>query len=90
MAQTPPSSRMAFLPTSEKENLLNWALGLWDALNPSLLTGGARDLPNRQQTLRNTLQWSYDLLTPCIIKSGACGIFLRIAHLGPGFIPDHC
>jgi predicted ATPase/transcriptional regulator with XRE-family HTH domain len=30
----------------------------------SILTGGARDLPNRQQTLRNTLQWSYDLLTP--------------------------
>src|SRR5712692_10184228 len=28
-----------------------------------LLTGGARDLPMRQQTLRNTLQWSYDLLT---------------------------
>jgi predicted ATPase/DNA-binding CsgD family transcriptional regulator len=28
-----------------------------------VLTGGARDLPTRQQTLRNTLQWSYDLLT---------------------------
>lgn len=28
-----------------------------------LLTGGARDLPARQQTLRNTLQWSYDLLS---------------------------
>jgi predicted ATPase/DNA-binding CsgD family transcriptional regulator len=28
-----------------------------------LLTGGAQDLPARQQTLRNTLQWSYDLLT---------------------------
>jgi len=27
-----------------------------------ILTGGARDLPARQQTLRNTLQWSYDLL----------------------------
>src|SRR5216683_2022068 len=27
-----------------------------------LLTGGARTLPARQQTLRNTLQWSYDLL----------------------------
>ncbi|WP_172632048.1 LuxR C-terminal-related transcriptional regulator [Dictyobacter arantiisoli] len=30
----------------------------------TLLTGGARDLPDRQQTLRNTIQWSYDLLTP--------------------------
>ena len=27
-----------------------------------LLTSGARDLPARQQTLRNTVQWSYDLL----------------------------
>src|SRR5579864_4407160 len=29
----------------------------------AMLTGGARDLPARQQTLHNTLQWSYDLLT---------------------------
>ena len=27
-----------------------------------LLTGGAQDLPTRQQTLRNTLDWSYSLL----------------------------
>jgi predicted ATPase len=27
-----------------------------------LLTGGARDLPERQQTLRSTLDWSHDLL----------------------------
>jgi predicted ATPase len=27
-----------------------------------LLTGGARDLPERQQTLRATMDWSYDLL----------------------------
>ncbi|MGC1686137.1 MAG: protein kinase, partial [Candidatus Acidiferrales bacterium] len=29
-----------------------------------LLTGGARDLPQRQQTLRSAIDWSYDLLTP--------------------------
>jgi predicted ATPase/serine/threonine protein kinase len=29
-----------------------------------LLTGGARDRPERQQTLRRAIKWSYDLLTP--------------------------
>ncbi len=29
-----------------------------------LLTGGARDLPERQQTLRAAMDWSYELLSP--------------------------
>lgn len=29
----------------------------------AILTGGGKDVPERQQTLRNTLKWSYDLLT---------------------------
>ncbi len=30
----------------------------------ALLTGGARNLPPRQQTLRNAIDWSYELLDP--------------------------
>ena len=29
-----------------------------------VLTGGARNVPNRQQALRNTIDWSYNLLSP--------------------------
>ena len=39
-----------------------------------LLTGGAKDLPARQQTLRNTIEWSYDLLS-----EGEKKLFRRLA-----------
>jgi len=34
------------------------------ATSLSALGSGSRDLPSRQQTLRNAIQWSYDLLDP--------------------------
>jgi predicted ATPase/class 3 adenylate cyclase len=45
-----------------------------------LLTGGARDLPQRQQTLRNTLRWSHELLEP-----GERTLFARLAVFAGGF-----
>jgi len=38
-----------------------------------LLTGGARDLPERQRTLRSTLEWSFDLLS-----AGEQALFARL------------
>ncbi|GIF66987.1 hypothetical protein Ais01nite_50220 [Asanoa ishikariensis] len=45
-----------------------------------LLTGGARDLPDRQRTLRDTVGWSYDLLNP-----GEQAVFRRLAVFMGGF-----
>jgi predicted ATPase len=45
-----------------------------------LLTRGARDLPERQQTLRNAIAWSYDLL-----EAGEQQLFRRLAVFVGGF-----
>jgi predicted ATPase/tRNA A-37 threonylcarbamoyl transferase component Bud32 len=45
-----------------------------------LLTGGARDLPSRQQTLRRTLDWSHELL-----DENERTLFRRLAVFAGGF-----
>jgi predicted ATPase/class 3 adenylate cyclase len=45
-----------------------------------LLTGGARDAPERQRTLRATIEWSYDLLDPPVQS-----LFARLAVFAGSF-----
>jgi len=45
-----------------------------------LLTGGSRDAPERQQTLRATIEWSYELLQPDEQR-----LFARLAVFGGSF-----
>jgi predicted ATPase len=52
---------------------------LLERLSLKVLTGGARDLPARQQTLRNTIAWSYDLLS-----EGEQRLFARLAIFAGG------
>jgi predicted ATPase/class 3 adenylate cyclase len=52
--------------------------------NPlQLLTGGARDLPRRQQTLRDTIAWGHDLL-----QVDERALFARLSVFSGGFTLD--
>ncbi len=50
------AARMRLLAPAELLQRLNRSL--------PLLTGGPRDVPDRQQTLRSAIEWSFDLLSP--------------------------
>jgi predicted ATPase len=63
------AARVKILPPEEILNRLGHRL--------QLLTGGARDLPERQRTMRNTLDWSYSLLDRGIqILFSRLGVFV--------------
>jgi len=49
----------------------------------AVLTGGPRDLPERQQTLRNTIEWSYNLL-----DAGEQTLFRRLSVFVGGCTGD--
>ena len=66
------AARVKLLPPQATLARLEHRLGL--------LTGGPRDLPARQQTLRNTIDWSYDLLDP-----SERTLFARLAVFVGGF-----
>jgi len=61
------AARVKLLPARTLLERLSGASGHPPATrDPALrtLTGGAHDLPARQQTMRTTIAWSYDLLAP--------------------------
>jgi tetratricopeptide (TPR) repeat protein len=53
---------------------------LLSRLDRALLAGWARDVPERQRTMRSTLDWSYDLLS-----EGEKALFRRLSVFSGGF-----
>ena len=66
------AARVRVLPPAKLAERLEHAL--------PLLTGGTRDAPERQRTLRATLEWSYDLL-----DEEEKGLFARVAVFAGSF-----
>lgn len=71
------ASRIKVLTPQDLLTRLEWTHG--QATLP-LLTGGARDVPARQQSLWNTIAWSYDLL-----EAATQALFRRLAVFVGGF-----
>ena len=69
------AARMRLLAPTELLQRLNRSL--------PLLTGGPRDVPDRQQTLRAAIDWSFELLTPDEQR-----LFTRLAVFTGGFTLD--
>jgi predicted ATPase/DNA-binding CsgD family transcriptional regulator len=68
------AARVKVLPPEAIQPRLEHSLGL--------LTGGSRDLPDRLQTLRATIAWSYDLLSDGAKRLvAACSVFAGGASL---------
>jgi non-specific serine/threonine protein kinase len=68
------AARVKLLPPEAILPRLEHSLGL--------LTGGSRDMPDRQQTLRGTIAWSYDLLSDGARRLlAACSVFAGGASL---------
>jgi predicted ATPase len=66
------AARVKILPPAELRSRIEHGL--------ELLTGGPRDMPERQQTLRRAIQWSYDLLAPAEQR-----LFRRLSVFAGGF-----